>query len=59
MNEYTKQFIRENIAEILFSIPKTIFFNFKVLPIKSAIKMPFVVSYHVKMGGGENMIILL
>lgn len=54
MNEYTKQFIRENIAEILFSIPKTIFFNFKVLPIKSAIKMPFVVSYHVKMGGGET-----
>ena len=30
MNDYTKQFIKENIAEILFSIPKTIFFNFKV-----------------------------
>ena len=51
MNEYTKRFIEKNIVEILLSIPKTVLFNFKVLPVKSAIKMPFVVSYHVRLGG--------
>lgn len=51
MNEYTKHFIRENIVEILLSIPKTVIFNFKILPVKSAIKMPFIVSYNVKLGG--------
>ena len=59
MNEYTKHFIRENIVEILLSIPKTIIFNFKVLPVKSAIKMPFIVSYNVKLRGGtrDNFIV--
>ncbi len=51
MNDYTKHFIRENIVEILLSIPKTIIFNFKVLPIKNAIKMPFIVSYNVRTKG--------
>ena len=51
MNNYTRHFIKENVVEILLSIPKTIFFNFKILPVKSAIKMPFIVSYHVKMDG--------
>lgn len=51
MNEYTKRFIKKNIVEILLSIPKTVLFNFKVLPVESAIKMPFVVSYHVRLGG--------
>lgn len=51
MNEYTKHFIRENIVKILLSIPKAVIFNFKVLPVKSAIKMPFIVSYNVKLGG--------
>lgn len=51
MNDYTKHFIKENIIEIFLSIPKTILFNFKVLPLKNAIKMPFIVSYHVRMGG--------
>lgn len=54
MNEYTKHFIRENIVEILRSIPKTVIFNFKILPVKSAIKMPFIVSYNVKLGGGDT-----
>ncbi len=38
MNEYTKQFIRENIAEILFSIPKTIFLILKYCRLKVQLK---------------------
>lgn len=48
---YTKQFIRDNFFELVFSIPKTIWFNFKVLPIKKAIRLPFIVSYHVRIRG--------
>lgn len=33
------------------SIPKTIYFNFKVLPVSQAIKFPYIVSYHVKLSG--------
>lgn len=59
MNEYTKRFLKENFLEILLSIPKTVAFNFKVLPFKSALKMPFVVSYHVNWGGvnSKNFIV--
>lgn len=38
-----KKNIKKGIKYI-FSIPKTIFFNFKIFPIKIAIKMPVVVS---------------
>lgn len=51
MKESTKKFIRESFFEIIFSIPKTIWFNFKVLPFKEAIRMPFAVSYHVRIKG--------
>ncbi|MBR5451678.1 MAG: acyltransferase [Clostridia bacterium] len=47
----TGGFIISNFAEIIFSIPKTLWFNFKVLPIKKAIKLPCVVSYHIKIKG--------
>lgn len=40
-----------SLAEIIFSLPKTIWFNFKVLPFKKAIKLPFFVSCHVKIKG--------
>ena len=32
-----------SILELVLSIPKTLYFNFKVLPIKRAIKIPFIV----------------
>lgn len=34
----------------LISLPKTIYFNFKVLPIKKAIKLPFYINYDFKFG---------
>ncbi|MEQ6206835.1 acyltransferase [Enterococcus mundtii] len=46
-----KKFLKTNLLELILSIPKTIFFNFKVLPIKNAIKIPCVVSYKVKLRG--------
>ena len=30
---------------------KTIYFNFKVLPVKQALRLPYIVSYHVKLSG--------
>lgn len=44
-------FIFHNFAEFILSIPKTVYFNFKVLPFASAIRFPFVVSYHIKLKG--------
>lgn len=35
---------------ILIAMPKTIYFNFKVLPLKYAIKFPFIVYNNVKLG---------
>ena len=40
-----------SIFECVFSIPKTIYFNFKVLPFKKAIKLPFFVSCYTKLSG--------
>ena len=51
MNSYTIQFIKSHIGELISSIPTTIYFNFKVLPFKEAIKFPFMVSRHVKIRG--------
>lgn len=44
-----------NWIKILLSIPKTIYFNFRFLPIKQAIKLPICVAYNVntKLRGGE------
>lgn len=38
---------RLNIIHYIVSIPKTIYFNFKYLPIKQAIKLPIFVSNRV------------
>lgn len=46
-----KQITMIGLWSLLFSIPKTIYFNFKVLPIKKAIKFPFIISYHIKLHG--------
>lgn len=51
MNEYSKKFLRTHLVEIIMSIPKTIYFNFKVLPVRQAIKLPYVVSFRVKLSG--------
>lgn len=45
------EFLIDNIFEIILSIPNTIMFNFRVLPFKQAIKLPFYVSYHVHWKG--------
>jgi len=34
----------------LISLPKTIYFNFKTLPVKKAIKLPFYIHYDFKLG---------
>lgn len=59
MNDYTKDFIKTHIAELILSIPKTLYFNFKVLPLKQAIRLPFIVSCHVRLHGvnRENFIV--
>lgn len=51
MNSYTKQFIKKHILEIVLSIPKTVYFNFKILRWKDACKFPFAVSHYIKLEG--------
>ena len=51
MNQYSKRFLKTHLIEIIMSIPKTIYFNFKVLPVKQALRLPYIVSYHVKLPG--------
>ncbi len=46
-----KRRLHPSIFELIFSFPKTIWFNFKVLPFKSAIKLPFFVSCYAKIKG--------
>lgn len=46
-----KRKIHPSIWELMFSLPKTIWFNFKVLPFKKALKLPFFVSCHTKVKG--------
>ncbi len=45
------EFLKSNFWELLFSIPKTIYFNFSILPFGKAVKLPIIVSYHVKLKG--------
>lgn len=40
-----------SVFEIILSFPKTIWFNFKVLPIKQAVKLPIFVSCYMKIKG--------
>jgi len=46
------------IFEIVYSIPKTIYFNFRHLPFRQAIKLPIWLIYNssVKIGGGKIII---
>lgn len=44
-------FIAEHFAEVLLSVPKTLYLNFKVLPLAQAAKLPIFISYHVKLRG--------
>ena len=46
-----KKVLKTHLIEIIMSIPKTIYFNFKVLPVKQALRLPYIVSYHVKLSG--------
>ena len=58
MNQYSKRFLKTHLIEIIMSIPKTIYFNFKVLPVKQALRLPYIVSYHVKLSGINRKTIL-
>ena len=46
-----KRKLHPSIWEIIFSLPKTIWFNHKVLPFKKAVKLPFFVSLHTRVKG--------
>lgn len=39
----------EQVVKYLLSIPKTIYFNFRTLPVKHAIKLPIFISYSTKL----------
>lgn len=39
-----------NIFKVLISVPKTLYFNFRCLPFKNAIKLPFYIHYNVVLG---------
>lgn len=47
-----------SIIQVLISIPKTIYFNFRYLPIKQAVKLPVWLVYNVKIeiGGGKILL---
>lgn len=51
MNSYTVYFLKTHFWELVLSMPKTIYFNFKVLSFSQAIRFPFIVSRHVKIQG--------
>lgn len=52
MSKYLKKRrLHPSLFELFFSLPKTIWFNLKVLPFKVAIKLPFFVSCHTKIKG--------
>lgn len=46
-----RNYIIAHIIEVLLSIPKTLYFNFSVLPISKAFKLPVFVSHRVKLRG--------
>lgn len=48
---FKKRNMHPSIFELLISIPKTLWFNFKILPFKKAIKLPFFISCFVKTKG--------
>ena len=38
------------IMESILSIPKTLYFNFRMLPLRKAIRLPFFISYRTQLG---------
>lgn len=51
MGSYAVSFLKSHLFEIILSIPKTVYFNFRVLPFRKAIRMPFIVSKNIKLEG--------
>lgn len=50
----------KKLLSFLFGLPKTIFFNFKMLPFSQAIKLPVWIAFDVKLGslsGKRNLIL--
>lgn len=50
-NLLKKRRLHPSLLELIFSFPKTIYFNFKVLPFKQALKLPYSVSCHLRIKG--------
>ncbi len=46
-----RNYFIDHLVEGILSIPKTLYFNFSVLPLRQAIKLPVLVSYRVKLRG--------
>lgn len=46
-----RAYFLEHLVEGVLSIPKTLYFNFSVLPFKRALKLPVLVSYRIKLRG--------
>ena len=44
-------YVFSHIAEAVLSIPKTLYFNFKVLKFKEALRLPVLISYKIKLRG--------
>lgn len=53
-NKLSKRKLHPSIWEIIFSFPKTICFNYRVLPFKKAIKLPIFVSCYTKIKGANK-----
>lgn len=51
MKKSMRDFILKNWLELILSIPKTIYINFRVLPVREAFKFPIIISYHIKLIG--------
>ena len=51
MNQYSKKVFKNSSDRNNNVYSKTIYFNFKVLPVKQALRLPYIVSYHVKLSG--------
>lgn len=46
------------LFELIVSLPKTIIFNFKVLPFKQAIKLPILVRHNAKIKGSSGRVLI-
>lgn len=48
MNIYIEKYMAMNYSKIIFSLPKTIYANFRLFPFKTAIKLPLWVTHNTK-----------